>query len=685
MKKHLKILALLFLTFLTFSSCEKDLYENTLQQKNDIKFKTIRFGELAKLNPKIAKTIINLQTSQNVSSESKNIYGFEVDTTNIVYLEQQNGYKSYSFKIEQPLGQNYFKNIVICDFPNGEDKIVMTKFNLSKTLEQTKTDNSIKQSITSTEVIKFNSQSSGFDVGGCVQVGYYDEIDRCEGELVTPGERPDCFNADGTRATKSVFRLVAANCGTGSGTGGIPVGSPGNTGNSGNMGTPNPSGSNTGGGNDYSGIFIPNPYEGDPDLDDPDAMLTAQVSYFLTSFSNTNTVVKNLLTTNTWLFANTVQFVKNNGGLSQPNKNTITNALVKVAPIFNLFLPNSTEAEINILRYKAFNFLLTNPTVNLNDFIAFLTVNNNAQGVALANNIFNYLASNPQQSDAATTELFFKVLAETNNLQNDVSETFILNNASYFSQEVQDQMQIDPFLVVEIARQYIIQRAVKKYFHKDWNEIQIYYSILWDFKHTALDAFGLIPVFGEIADLANGVLYVVEGDGINASLSFASAVPVVGWASTATKYAIKVTNTVQTASFVSTKVLLSWKKVGNLIDFGASNQLRKVLGIADGAAFQAHHIIPWALKENPVVQKAAKSNQAFHMNEALNGIPLSTSIHMGSHPSYSGKIFQKLEAFRLANPNATPDQCYNEVADIINDVRTAIANNPTTHINQLNF
>jgi hypothetical protein len=35
--------------------------------------------------------------------------------------------------------------------------------------------------------------------------------------------------------------------------------------------------------------------------------------------------------------------------------------------------------------------------------------------------------------------------------------------------------------------------------------------------------------------------------------------------------------------------------------------------------------------------------------------------------------------------NATSDQCYNAVLDIINDVKTAIQNNPTLHINQLNF
>lgn len=72
-------------------------------------------------------------------------------------------------------------------------------------------------------------------------------------------------------------------------------------------------------------------------------------------------------------------------------------------------------------------------------------------------------------------------------------------------------------------------------------------------------------------------------------------------------------------------------------------------------------------------------------NEVLNEIELSTLVHSGSHGAYDSKILQRLTDFNDLNPNATPSQCYDEVADIINDIRTAIANNPTTPINQLNF
>ncbi len=101
-----------------------------------------------------------------------------------------------------------------------------------------------------------------------------------------------------------------------------------------------------------------------------------------------------------------------------------------------------------------------------------------------------------------------------------------------------------------------------------------------------------------------------------------------------------------------------------------------------GNGLQAHHIIPLNLQSNPIVQKAAKSGSAFHMNEALNGIPLSTAVHSVSHSHYDGLILQKLNTIPST---LTPNQTYDELIKILNKVRKAIADNPNTPINQLIF
>jgi RHS repeat-associated protein len=46
--------------------------------------------------------------------------------------------------------------------------------------------------------------------------------------------------------------------------------------------------------------------------------------------------------------------------------------------------------------------------------------------------------------------------------------------------------------------------------------------------HGALDVLGLVPVAGEAFDAINGALYLLEGDVVNASISFASMLPVAG-------------------------------------------------------------------------------------------------------------------------------------------------------------
>ncbi|WP_405817976.1 ligand-binding protein [Streptomyces sp. NBC_01390] len=53
--------------------------------------------------------------------------------------------------------------------------------------------------------------------------------------------------------------------------------------------------------------------------------------------------------------------------------------------------------------------------------------------------------------------------------------------------------------------------------------------------HGGLDLVGLVPGFGEPADLLNGVWYTAEGNYIDAGLSYASAIPIAGYGATAAK------------------------------------------------------------------------------------------------------------------------------------------------------
>ncbi|QLC67555.1 AHH domain-containing protein [Flavobacterium sp. LPB0248] len=274
---------------------------------------------------------------------------------------------------------------------------------------------------------------------------------------------------------------------------------------------------------------------------------------------------------------------------------------------------------------------------------------------------------------------YFTLNAQSNKkINNGLDEAFLLAMDQYMDADIKDIYNNDPDLIIYFGAHHIVKMARLKKLNPQWSYLKCYWEASKEVVHITLDVFGTVPVIGELADVTNGVLYVIEGDGLNATISIASAVPIAGWAAVSTKYAIKINEVYS----IGTKVKLVWKVSGDLITFGSRSQLRKVLGLAIGDLRQAHHIIPWNKQSKAVIQKASKSQHAFHMNEALNGIPLENAVHNGSHARYDDLIQGYLN--RIPD-NATPDQCYEAVTDIINKVRTAIANNPNTHINQLIF
>lgn len=223
-----------------------------------------------------------------------------------------------------------------------------------------------------------------------------------------------------------------------------------------------------------------------------------------------------------------------------------------------------------------------------------------------------------------------------------------------------------------------MQCAIIRSEHPEYSDWRVYWEASQEIVHLLLDGVGLIPVVGEVADLANGAIYLIQGDGVNATLSFASAIPVAGWWAAGLKVAKKTLPLGGTA-----KTTLKWVAVaGDVVTFGNRSQLRNVLKLATGDLRQAHHIIPWGRSGHKAIQKAAKSKNAFHLNEVLNGIPLNTSVHQGSHGLYDARVLAKLEAIPT---HYSPEKTYTAVLDIISDIRTAINANPTTHINQLIF
>ncbi|MCG2611491.1 AHH domain-containing protein [Flavobacterium sp. SM15] len=674
MKQKIKLFGLLFISIisLALSSCERDNEVELIQkEKKGFKSSTITFKEVEKINLKAYRTIEKIQSKKNLVNARGELFGYSVDSLHVNLVEREDGFQSFTFKVKQDFGLNYFENIVFNNYPDGTVNVVLTKFNLNKPLEDIDPNANFNDSVVSIDVFKYDFGNQNFVKDTCFQIGYYTEVEKCEGELVTPSENPECFDSNGKKLMKQVFVLIGEGC-TGGGAednGGINVG--------GTPTTPPPTTGNGGGssGDPLEGIFIPNPYEGEPDLSNEDFQLSSQVGYFL----QLNPIFRGYRTNNQyyWMHAATVDFVRNNGNvLNQANKDAINFSLTN----FNTFqlslnMYNWTNTSVARFKYWTFNYYLHNPT---------------QQAVNVVTEIKS-LAQSEINSEEYTLE-FVKKSIDEDKIYNELDDNFLNAVDGYMDLDIaayNDAMLANDPLYIH----FTIQCAVVRAMHPEWNnlpawqrELKVYWYASKEFVHITLDMFGLVPVVGEVADLANGVLYLIEGDNVNATLSLASSVPVAGWAAVGVKYAVRVDNVVS----ISSKVKLTWRVLpNNIIYFGSEStcrrQLRKSLGLLTGNANKGHHIIPLNKQTHRVVQKAAKSENAFHLNEALNGIPLSGAVHNGSHFHYDAIIGQKLNDFSTNFPNATPNQCYDKVTEIIQEVRTAIQNNPNTPINELNF
>lgn len=237
---------------------------------------------------------------------------------------------------------------------------------------------------------------------------------------------------------------------------------------------------------------------------------------------------------------------------------------------------------------------------------------------------------------------------------------------------------VNPDLGLYFSIYFSVECAIVKHEHPDWPKWKVYYYASKEMLHLTLDGVGMIPVYGEVADLTNGMIYMVEGDGVNAALSVVAVIPIAGWWATGARYAKKTLNLAN-----GSKTTLKWVRIaGEVIHFGDRSQLRKVLQLVKGDARQAHHIIPWAMYVNRAIQKAAKSNKFFHMNDILNGIPLNPLIHNGSHGQYDLLVQARLNRI---STNLSPEETYDEIVNIIGDIRNAINSNPNVPLNQLFF
>ena len=177
---------------------------------------------------------------------------------------------------------------------------------LNEQVSQINNSDDFIRAIKSTSIIKIEDplKTHRTTNGGCIQIGYYDEVELCEGDLDT---RPRCYNSDCTRATIMVFNVIDSACSTGGVSDFTPLASqwnqyntePGDpySGNTGSTAGGGATGESTG-----INIFAPNYYE-NGDLSDPAVQNMLQINQFLSSLHISSNEIKGAVDSTEWLLA----------------------------------------------------------------------------------------------------------------------------------------------------------------------------------------------------------------------------------------------------------------------------------------------------------------------------------------------------------------------------------------------
>jgi hypothetical protein len=633
MKNTIKKLAVLlvFLFAILISSCEleKDFIEKSVDNKG-IQLKKISFSEL-KSNPKAFQKLKEARLKKNPNFLYRGVYnedyGVFIDTTNIIVIQKEDKH-SITFQIVDEDFTNKVENLVLNSKEDGSYEAYITEYILSQEDFNIIANGEILPAKEPSAITKIENLSR-VDIfggaGGCFTFtvnSVWVCRDKDDNIMRDNGEL-----GNGCVGTSFYFDYnvltVDYECleAFTNASGGSASSSGGTSGSSGSGGSSGSSGSG--------------------------------------GFAGTGTI-------------------GGIGGNSGSNNSS--------TPLMTTPLVNENKNEVKLL--NGFNTQQTEwwfnaPQETKEDILKNIALNNSTEEARnFANDLIDLAINEPEQEDVNNL-VNLSILIESCSDEEFFTDEFAQKLVQYTDLSLTTLPPNYPISLLSI-KTFLNYKKLRQ-LNPEWSRSKCLWEATKEIVHLSLDAFGLIPVGGEIADLINGVLYTIEGDKLNATLSYASAVPVAGWATASVKFAIKIKDVSQTAYTISTKVKLVWKNVGGVITFGDRNQLRNVLGMGTTAvdARQAHHLIPWERSTHPLVQKAAKSGNAFHMNEALNGIPRPSNLHLTGHSTYNTKVKQILDNYNFENPNLSINDSYNFVSGLANHIRTLINNNPTLNSGQI--
>ncbi len=641
------IVGFLFSCMLILQSCDKDeVYSTDKQSKSKAISKFVSFDEFKANNEVFGKLkIIENELSNSKNHKKSNLssrlvyldeYNFFIDTNKILLIENGD-YKSYTFPIHRETETEEIENFVLVQ-KNDVIRSYLSVYNFTER-EKLKIENNEFVDITlKSEFLNFENRNNRG--GGCNTVVDHVTITRSEetGEIIA----------------YTVTYLDP--CGAGSGGGG------GSGSGSGGSGSGSGYGGSYGGG-DYGG----GSYGGG--------------SYGGTSSGGSGG-------------SGSGYSGSDNGGngvpLSGNNQNTALTDwdgnILATYPVLE-----STDSFFLNLNDEQKYYLDQNPDVK-NQLYNLSLNDNSTESQQFIKDVINFVIEEnlyDETGNSSQTALALNItlnLINTNNIYNIgtpdvdalIQSQLIQVNPGFGTAGFMIRYNALVFQEVSV----IVSTYPRGYQFTNWEITKIIFQANSEALHLALDILGMSPVIGPVFDVTHGVWYAFSGDLVNSGISFTAAVPLAGdWTTVA-----RITKRVYNLTNGTSKVILkAYKLVNGNIIFSNRNQLRKILNITY-SGIHAHHIIPYGLTSEKLVQLAAKftsaTKKAWHPNDIANGIAIPSDFHLNGHSIYSAKIKARMDIlYNQANGNM--ELAYDLLVDYMDDIKVVIVNNPNLTLGQI--
>uniref|UniRef100_UPI00286C9C5E AHH domain-containing protein n=1 Tax=Flavobacterium sp. TaxID=239 RepID=UPI00286C9C5E len=343
------------------------------------------------------------------------------------------------------------------------------------------------------------------------------------------------------------------------------------------------------------------------------------------------------------------------------------------------------------------NYFMQLPAVQKNAIFTYLENNSMDEGVYDENamafikellNFVVYESENSENGISTEAQTALKITLDLvnsgnlNNLGSNQANSIIQQNLATLGPGLGNLNHLVMYSVMTLQEMSVIMSSYpNNHVFTTFEITKIYLEASLETLHLMGDILGMAPGIGAIFDVTNGALYVASGDYMNGVISLTAAAPFAGdWTTVA-----RITKRVYILSNSKRVILKAYKLANGVIVFSNRSQLRKVLGIVNNA-IHAHHVIPYGLSSEPLVQLAARfssqAKKAFHINDIANGIPIPKDFHLNGHSIYSAKIKARMQIL-YGDANGNMELAYDLLTNYMDDVRDIIAANPNMTLGQI--